>query len=92
MKDGGWTIKGSELSVEYANPPVKFSFKVDSSKSPKEIDLIALDGPQKGKTMEGIYKLEDGKLMVCLRDIAAAEKGRPCCSSRRPAAVWASLC
>jgi uncharacterized protein (TIGR03067 family) len=77
MKGGGWTFKGSELSFEDANAPGKASFKVDASKNPKEIDLTALDGPQKGKTGEGIYKLEDGKLSVCLRDLAAAAKGRP---------------
>ena len=43
------------------SPPYKSSFKLDPSKSPKEIDLIGLDGPQKGKTMQGIYRLEDGR-------------------------------
>jgi uncharacterized protein (TIGR03067 family) len=77
LKDGGWTIKGSEVSIEDANAPGRSSFKLDASKSPKEIDLIALEGPQKGKSMEGIYKLEDGKLTICVRDVAAAGKGRP---------------
>jgi uncharacterized protein (TIGR03067 family) len=77
MKGGGWVFKGSEVSFEDPNAPGKSAYKLDPSKSPKEIDLIGTEGPQKGKTMEGIYKLEDGRLTICVRDLAAAEKGRP---------------
>ncbi len=77
MKDGGWTFKDAEVSIEDPNAPGKSSFKIDPDKSPKQIDLIGLEGPQKGKTMEGIYRLEGKRLTVCVRDVAAAGKGRP---------------
>ncbi|HLW68652.1 MAG TPA: TIGR03067 domain-containing protein [Gemmataceae bacterium] len=55
----------------------KATIKLDSSKSPKQIDLVALTGKDKGKTIEGIYKLEKDRLMICMRGPEAAEKGRP---------------
>lgn len=77
MKDARWIFKGSEVSFQEPNAPGKSSFKVDPGKSPKEIDLIGLDGAEKGKTMQGIYRLVDGELTICLRDAGAAGKGRP---------------
>lgn len=78
MKDGGWVFQGTKVSFEDLRAPaVTSSFKLDPSKEPKRIDLIGLDGPQKDKTMEGIYKLEDGRLTICVRDLASAGKGRP---------------
>jgi uncharacterized protein (TIGR03067 family) len=77
MKDGGWTFKDSQVSFDDPNAPGKSTFKLDPSKSPKQIDLIGVDGPQKGKTMEGIYKREGKRLTICVRDLAAAAKGRP---------------
>lgn len=77
MKEGGWIFKGTEVSFDDPNAPGRSSFKLDPGKAPKRIDLVGLDGPQKGKTMEGIYKLEGGRLTICVRDLASAGKGRP---------------
>jgi uncharacterized protein (TIGR03067 family) len=77
LKDGAWIFKGDEISFNDPNAPGKSRFKVDPAKSPKEIDIIGLDGPQKGKALQGIYRLVDGKLTICIRDLAAAAKGRP---------------
>jgi len=77
LKGGSWTFKGSGVSFDDPHAPGKASVKIYPSKSPKAIDLVALDGHQKGKTSEGIYKLEDGLLTICLRDAATREKGRP---------------
>lgn len=62
------------MIVNGGSAPGKSSYKIDPSKSPNHFDLIGLDGPQKGKTMEGIYRLVDGELTICVRDVAAAEK------------------
>jgi RNA polymerase sigma factor (sigma-70 family) len=79
VKGMRWTFKGSE--VEPVNPGEKrgdkFTVKLDPGKTPKHIDVIPLEGDLKGKTLQGIYKLEDGQLTICLRDEKSPEKGRP---------------
>src|SRR5690349_18722541 len=49
-------------------------YTCDPAKSPKTIDIAPGDGPNKGKTMLGIYKLDGDKLTACYD---AADKGRP---------------
>jgi uncharacterized protein (TIGR03067 family) len=46
---------------ERAYAPVEFAFKVDPTKSPKTIDLVA-----GGNTAHGIYKLEGDDLTICV--------------------------
>ncbi|HET6324664.1 MAG TPA: TIGR03067 domain-containing protein [Planctomycetaceae bacterium] len=41
------------------------TYKVDESEVPKTITFVGTKGPQEGKTMLGIYELEDGKLRIC---------------------------
>ncbi len=74
-----WTFKGSTMQPTDPGdkPGAKAEVKIDSSRSPRHLDLVVLEGDLKGKTLQGIYKLEDGKLTVCLRDEQAPEKGRP---------------
>jgi uncharacterized protein (TIGR02246 family) len=48
--------------------------KVDSSKTPKHIDLTHESGPQKGRTVLGIYNLVGDEYTAC---IAAPGKERP---------------
>ena len=79
IKGMRWSVTESE--VEFADPGEEFggktSYKLDLTKSPKHIDLVVPEGPTKGKTMLGIYKLEKDRLVVCLRDAKEADKGRP---------------
>jgi uncharacterized protein (TIGR03067 family) len=74
-----WTFKGSTMQPTDPGdkPGAKAEVKIDPSRSPRHLDLVVLEGDLKGKTLQGIYKLEDGKLTVCLRDEQAPEKGRP---------------
>ena len=44
----------------------KKTFKLDPSKSPKEIDTTSLDGKEKDQTAAGIYKLDKDKLTICI--------------------------
>jgi uncharacterized protein (TIGR03067 family) len=56
------------------------AFRLDPRSSPKGIDLVVLNGPDRGKTFAGIYALENGKLKLCLHNIAAEkadEQSRP---------------
>jgi uncharacterized protein (TIGR03067 family) len=78
VKDMRWSIQGSEIRVRDPDGTMsKMTFTLNSGKAPKEIDVTAQDGPQKGKTVLGIYELKDGRLRICLRDWEAARKGRP---------------
>jgi uncharacterized protein (TIGR03067 family) len=78
MKEGGWTFEGDEVVFQAPRtPPVKSSFTIDPGTSPRSFDLVALDGPEKGKRMLGIYSREDDRLTICLRTPGPNEKLRP---------------
>jgi uncharacterized protein (TIGR03067 family) len=78
VKDMRWSIvKGEIRARDPDGATSRMTFTLNPGKSPKEIDVTALDGPQKGKMGLGIYELKDGKLRICLRDWEAAKKGRP---------------
>jgi uncharacterized protein (TIGR03067 family) len=73
---GGWLFKGSE--VDFLGPPKdhKASVTLDLTTTPKLMDLVGLEGPQKGKKAEGIFKIEKGQLIICLQT-EVPKKGRP---------------
>ena len=79
FEGGRWIFKGSELLFETPGEKSegKTAVKLDPGKTPKHIDLVGLEGPQKGKKLQGIYKFEKDRLVICLRDEGAAKKGRP---------------
>jgi uncharacterized protein (TIGR03067 family) len=79
LKGMRWSFKGSEVQIADSGEKSggKSSVKLDSSKTPKHIDLVVLEGPQKGKTMQGIFKFEKDRLVICLRGLEDAKKGRP---------------
>lgn len=59
----------------------KGTFKLDASKKPRAMDRIPADGPQKGKTLPAIYKLEGDKLTLC---VSLTGKGRPTQFATKP--------
>jgi len=79
VKGMRWTFMGSTMQPTDPGekPGEKAEVKIDPGRSPKHIDLVVPEGALKGKTLQGIYKMEEGKLTVCLRDEKAPEKGRP---------------
>jgi uncharacterized protein (TIGR03067 family) len=70
-------FKGEVIVLTTPQEESKGEFKIHSRKSPKQIDITALDGPLAGKTIAGIYSLEKGTLMICLPDAAKAPDQRP---------------
>ena len=50
----------------------KGTLKIDAAKG--TIDFTPEDGPAKGKTLVGLYKIEGDKLTIC---VASADKERP---------------
>jgi uncharacterized protein (TIGR03067 family) len=68
-------IKGDELVIiitkdNNKKEEKKAKIKVDSSSSPHTIDITPSDGPEKGKTFPGIFKVEKGEVVL-----AFTEKG-----------------
>ena len=56
--DGGYTLTiGGETD--------KGTVKVDPTKTPKEMDILGKEGPNAGKTIKTIYKLDGDTLVVC---------------------------
>ena len=41
------------------------TYKIDSGKKPKHIDLIGTEGDNKGKAAQGIYSVEGDTLQIC---------------------------
>ncbi len=78
IKESKVIIQGNELfAVKSKGEDPHLKFKLDSSKTPKTIDLIPIDGPDKGKMFPGIYSLENGKLRLCLNIFGKDLSKRP---------------
>jgi uncharacterized protein (TIGR03067 family) len=67
-------IKGDKFTAHQGEEVLHGTFKVDTSKKPKTIDVTFSDGPDKGKIMRGIYELDNDTYKVC---IAMPGKDRP---------------
>src|SRR5262249_39118510 len=68
LKKMRWVIKGDKITISNGNGHDEIgSVKVDSTKQPKEIDIIArtAGGPPAAHQTPGIYKLDGDKLTVC---------------------------
>jgi uncharacterized protein (TIGR03067 family) len=61
-----FTFKGDKLMAQRPDGDQTYTFKVDSSKKPAEIDLIPEEGENKGKASKGIYQVKDGELKMCI--------------------------
>lgn len=71
-------FKGKEIVFTTNVDQGKVEFKIDPGKSPKQIDITALDGPLEGKTFAGIYSLDKDTLKICLPDgVVKAPDQRP---------------
>ena len=64
---GSVTFKGGEYTLRDGDT-VKSTgtYKLDDSKEPKEFDVMPGAGPNKGKTLKGIYKFDGDKLIYCI--------------------------
>ena len=73
VKYGKRVTRGNQTTVQFG-PQVfmKATFTLDTSKSPREIDLIHTQGMHKGKTQLGIYEANGKTLRFC-----ASAPGQP---------------
>ena len=74
VKNAQVTNEGSKHTVKVGDETLVGIHRMDSSKSPKEIESTDTEGPLKGQKYLGIYKWENGVWTVCF---AAQGKDRP---------------
>jgi uncharacterized protein (TIGR03067 family) len=55
----------------------KQTYKLDATKSPKEIDITSLDGQEKDQTAACIYKLDGDHLTICIPYFTKDPSRRP---------------
>jgi uncharacterized protein (TIGR03067 family) len=74
LKNSKLTLKGDKYTLEEGKETRSGTFKLDSGKTPKTLDIISDAGPNKGKTLKGIYKIEGDTFTYC---VAGPDKDRP---------------
>lgn len=63
-----FVFKADEMTMKTADRAVTAKIKVDSTKMPMTIEISPADGPEKGKTFPGIYKIENGELLLAFNE------------------------
>jgi uncharacterized protein (TIGR03067 family) len=67
------TVAGDKFtSRDGADVLDESTFKVGANVRPRTIDLAFTAGPDRGKSVLGIYKMEAGMLTVCVADVGGA--------------------
>jgi uncharacterized protein (TIGR03067 family) len=74
LKDIRLTITGDKYTLDEGKDKRTGTFKLDESKTPKTLDIISDAGPNKGKTLKAIYKIEGDTFTYC---VAGPDKDRP---------------
>lgn len=93
VRNSKMVIKGDEHDVRVGVDTYVGTHKIDSSKTPKQIDNVDTDGKMKGKTLRGIYELEGDTLKVCLAMPDAARPGefKAATGSNQNIYVWKQI-
>jgi uncharacterized protein (TIGR03067 family) len=74
MKKVTLRVVGTTLTVNQGDKSSDYAVTLRADKTPKQIDLVPGEGPDKDKTLPGIYLLDGDHLKLCL---SKAGKGRP---------------
>lgn len=66
FREGIWIFKDKEVTLRDVNDKEWFkgTFVIDADKTPMTINITWSDGPLKGKTEKGIYKIEKDTLTL----------------------------
>jgi uncharacterized protein (TIGR03067 family) len=60
FKDTTFTFAGDKITIRKGGEGEEGTFRIDPGKTPRQIDVIF-----EGKTVDGIYAFEGGKLKLC---------------------------
>ncbi|MEX2139060.1 MAG: protein kinase [Pirellulales bacterium] len=77
LKTQKWSVEGNTITASAHGSTGKMRFTLNPKKTPKEIDLVALDGNLKGTTTFGIYEFQNGRLRICHGGPMEKETDRP---------------
>jgi uncharacterized protein (TIGR03067 family) len=78
---GRLVLDGNKFTFTFAGETTRGTYQVDPTKKPKALDILPMDGPDKGKTVLGIYELEGAMHKTCL---AAPGQPRPTSFTSKP--------
>ena len=67
-------VKGDEFVMSFGGEKKVAKIKLKPDATPAAIDLTPQDGPEKGKSFPGIYKLEKGVLTLAFSEKGARPK------------------
>ena len=67
-------IAGDQVTFTKGKDLRKATYKLDPTQKPKAVDIVMVDGPDKGKTLQAIYEINGDEFKICL---AILDKPRP---------------
>lgn len=67
-------VQGDRSEFTRGTVSLHGTYKLNPARTPKELDVVLTDGPNKGQTRQGIYTFEGDRLKICL---ATVGKERP---------------
>jgi uncharacterized protein (TIGR03067 family) len=69
------TMKAGKYDVVIQGKKIESgTYKIDASKKPAHIDLTIVEGDEKGKVQQGLFKIEQDKLTLVVNDGKGAER------------------
>jgi uncharacterized protein (TIGR03067 family) len=76
LKDAKFVFDAGKMAVTAKDKDLNLeaTVKLDTTKKPKEIDIVETSGPQKGVRMKGIYSLDGDELKMCFIGLGPNEK------------------
>jgi len=66
VKTAQLVVTGDKATLRSAGKDEPATLKLDPSATPKTVDILALAGPDKGKTQPGIYEVSGDTLKLCI--------------------------
>ena len=67
-------VEGNRYTPQFEGKDISETFKIDADTKPRSIDFTYTDGPRKGETVKGIYKLEGDRYTMCRPLLAEAPR------------------